>query len=77
MTTRCAQTRKPTAMSKTPLDVKVSFAVIDCNDLPTEDGKQMYTDDVEAEVRAVIETALGDWFRRRGHTLVSYEPLVV
>ena len=63
-------------MSKTQLDVKVSFVVLDCEDLPPKDGEPMYADDVEVEVRDVVEAAMTVWYRQRGHLLLSHEPFV-
>jgi hypothetical protein len=63
-------------VSKTQLDVKVSFVALDCEELPKKDGQTMYADDVEVEVRDVVEAAVTDWYRRRGHALVSFEPMV-
>jgi hypothetical protein len=63
-------------MSKTQLSVKVSFVVLDCEDLPPKDREPMYADDVEAEVRDAVEAAMTVWYRERGRLLLSHEPLV-
>ncbi|MFE1925810.1 hypothetical protein ACFW91_24965 [Streptomyces asoensis] len=64
-------------MSKERRDVKVAFTVHSADNLPLKDGEQMYADDVEVEVREAVERAVTEWYQRRGHHLVTYEPMVV
>ncbi|MEU5077090.1 hypothetical protein AB0G76_36910 [Streptomyces asoensis] len=64
-------------MSKERRDVTVAFTVHSVDNLPLKDGEQMYADDVEVEVREAVERAVAEWYQRRGHHLVTYEPMVV
>lgn len=63
-------------MSKERRHVEVAFTILDCEDLPTRDGETMYADDVEIEVRDVVEAALASWYQQRGHQLLASPPLV-
>lgn len=64
-------------MSKEQRDLKVVFTVHSPDNLPSKDGKQMYADDVEAEVNDVVTAAIEAWYRQRGRELVTFEPLVL
>lgn len=64
-------------MSKERRQVEVSCTVHSVDNLPAIDGEQMYADDVETEMRAVIEDALATWYQQRGHQLLASPPLVV
>jgi hypothetical protein len=52
----------------------VAFTVHKSEHLPLKDGEQMYADDVCAEIGDVIGVALAEWYRVRGHDLLTCEP---
>ncbi|MFM9542311.1 hypothetical protein [Streptomyces turgidiscabies] len=63
-------------MSKEQRDLKIAFTVHSPDNLPFKDGEQMYADDVEIEIRDVVERAVAEWYQQGGHQLVTYDPLV-
>lgn len=63
-------------MSKEQRDVKVLFTVHSPDNLPLKDGQQMYADDVEGELRDIVQAAVTEWYQQRGNQLVTYDPLV-
>ncbi len=63
-------------MSKELRGVDIAFTVHSVEHLPEKNGEQMYADDVVAEVQAVVEAAVGEWYARRGQELLASEPLI-
>ncbi|MFF7949413.1 hypothetical protein [Streptomyces griseorubiginosus] len=63
-------------MSKERRGVEVSFTVHSPDNLPLKDGHQMHADDVEVEVRGVVQAAVTEWYQQRGNQLVTCDPLV-
>ncbi|MFF9215616.1 hypothetical protein [Streptomyces viridosporus] len=63
-------------MSKERRHVEIACTVHSPDNLPAKDGEQMYADDVVQEMREVVSAALDEWYKRRGHELLTYEPLV-
>lgn len=63
-------------MSKELRGFDVSAIVHSPDNLPLKDGQQMYADDVVEEMREAVTSALDEWYRRRGHELLTHEPLV-
>lgn len=64
-------------MSKELRRVEISCTVHSPDHLPVKDGEQMYADDVVEEMREALGAALDDWYRRRGHELLTHEPFVI
>lgn len=63
-------------MSKTHMQVTVSFTALDSDHLPRKNGEQMYADDVAEEINSVVTVALDEWHRQRGRELLACEPMV-
>lgn len=64
-------------MSKELRSIGISCTVHSPEHLPVKDGEQMYADDVVEEMRESLTAALDDWYRRRGHELLTHEPMVI
>lgn len=62
-------------MSRERRSVEVSFVVSKPEHLPSQNGEQMYADDVAQELREVIGTAVDAWYQNRGEELLEAEPL--
>lgn len=61
-------------MSKELRSLQVSITTLDSDHLPKKDGKQMYSDDVVAELRTVLQQAVDSWYQSRGKDLLACEP---
>lgn len=61
-------------MSKELRSIQLGFVVKDCEELPMKNGEQMYAGDVMDEIQEVMHFALADWYERRGHELLAYQP---
>jgi len=64
-------------MSKERRGIEIAFTTHSVDNLPVKDGEQMYADDVEVELRDAVTAVVTEWYQRRGHQLVTHEPLVV
>ena len=64
------------SVSKERRHVEVAFTVNSVDNLPLKDGRQIHADDVEIEIRDVVQDAVTAWYQRCGHELVTYDPLV-
>ena len=56
--------------------IEIACTVNDSDHLPKKHGRQLYADDVVAELRDVVSTAVTDWYERRGRELLACEPEV-
>jgi hypothetical protein len=63
-------------VSKELRHIEIACTVHSPDNLPIENGEQLYADDVVAEMRDVITAALTVWHQQRGHQLLAGEPLV-
>jgi hypothetical protein len=63
-------------MSRERRHIEIAFVVEKPEHLPSQDGEQMYADDVVQELREVVIAAVAAWYQVRGKDLLTHEPLI-
>ena len=64
-------------MSRELRKIEISFTVHKPENLPADNGKQWYADDVTRDLRLALQRAVDDWYASRGRFMVTDLPEVV